>query len=227
MSTLLFVAAAVVCMNCPAMLRSRLKELRKARGWSQEAPARRANTTNQEIGKLEKGDRRTTLDWANRLGDALGLPPEDAIGAGIDRDLMRAVVKAVVELVDSKAYIFEPDELAEITVLLYTKMRDPAEQERAAKLPEAADALCAFAPGRRPSAARFPTYIRPQPCRSYPVFLRGDLVAVHDKPVRLPQPARHRNPISAAPSPGAFGNGRPANWHPAGRPASAGTPTAS
>jgi phage repressor protein C with HTH and peptisase S24 domain len=48
-----------------------IRELRKARGLTMDALARRANTTASQINKLEKGERRLTDEWMHRLAEAL------------------------------------------------------------------------------------------------------------------------------------------------------------
>lgn len=52
-----------------------LKVLREAAGLSQAALAGRVNTTQSQIDRLEKGERRLTVDWMTRLGGALGVEP--------------------------------------------------------------------------------------------------------------------------------------------------------
>lgn len=61
---------------------NRIRELREERGWSLEQLAERCNTTNQQISRLERGQRELTLRWMQRVASALGvsvvqvLPPE-------------------------------------------------------------------------------------------------------------------------------------------------------
>lgn len=52
-----------------------LRSLREAAGLSQAALADRINTTQSQIDRLEKGERRMTIDWMARLGSALGVDP--------------------------------------------------------------------------------------------------------------------------------------------------------
>lgn len=59
--------------------KNRIAELREARGWSQENLAQAANTTNQQIGRLEAGERKLTVDWINRLAPALGVQPYELL----------------------------------------------------------------------------------------------------------------------------------------------------
>lgn len=60
-------------------MKNRIRELRKARGLTLEEVARRANTTNQQVHRLETGQRRLTADWMERLGQALGVRAADLL----------------------------------------------------------------------------------------------------------------------------------------------------
>ena len=52
-------------------MENRIKLLRRQRDWSQEKLARRVGTSNQMISLLERGRRRMTMDWLERLAKAL------------------------------------------------------------------------------------------------------------------------------------------------------------
>lgn len=54
---------------------NRIKELREARGLSLKDVARGAETTFQQIFKLETGSRRLTDEWMRRLAPVLGVHP--------------------------------------------------------------------------------------------------------------------------------------------------------
>lgn len=54
---------------------NRIRELREARGLTQEQIAEAADTTFQQISRLEKGKRRLTDDWMRRLAPVLGVAP--------------------------------------------------------------------------------------------------------------------------------------------------------
>lgn len=56
---------------------NRIKEYRKSRGWSQDDLARRAGTSNQMISMLERGKRGLTLQWMERIANALECPVTD------------------------------------------------------------------------------------------------------------------------------------------------------
>jgi len=63
-------------------MENRIKELRKAQGLTLKELADRVGTSNQQISHLEKGRRRLTLDWIERLAVALDCHPSDLLGGG-------------------------------------------------------------------------------------------------------------------------------------------------
>jgi transcriptional regulator with XRE-family HTH domain len=60
---------------------SRLQKLRKGRGLSLAKAAGLADTSPQQIERLEKGQRRLTEDWARRLARAYGVAPQDVLAS--------------------------------------------------------------------------------------------------------------------------------------------------
>lgn len=54
---------------------NRIQALREARGWSRPALAQRANTSPQQIERLEKGARRLSDVWLNRLAPLFDMEP--------------------------------------------------------------------------------------------------------------------------------------------------------
>jgi transcriptional regulator with XRE-family HTH domain len=58
-------------------LPNRIRAFRERAGLSMQALAERAGTSAPQINKLEKGDRKLTVDWMIRLGRALGADPKD------------------------------------------------------------------------------------------------------------------------------------------------------
>jgi SOS-response transcriptional repressor LexA len=52
---------------------NRIKELRKKRGWSQDVLGSMIGTSNQQIGYLERGERRLSDPWISKLADAFGI----------------------------------------------------------------------------------------------------------------------------------------------------------
>ncbi len=62
-------------------MENRIRELRRGRGFTLQNLAERADTTNQQISRLERGERRLTTGWMERLAGALGCSPAALIGA--------------------------------------------------------------------------------------------------------------------------------------------------
>lgn len=56
---------------------NRIKELRELAGLSQEALAEKANTSAQQISRLEKSERKLNEDWMRRLAPHLGVRPHE------------------------------------------------------------------------------------------------------------------------------------------------------
>jgi len=60
---------------------NRIRELRRAKGWTATQLADRVGTSNVQISRLETGDRKLTVDWMERLADVLGCRPADIMEA--------------------------------------------------------------------------------------------------------------------------------------------------
>ena len=62
------------------VMHNNLLQARLARGLSQQELADRAETSGQQISRLEKSERRLTLDWVRRLSRALGCTDAEILG---------------------------------------------------------------------------------------------------------------------------------------------------
>lgn len=88
-------------------MKNRLREIRLAKDLTLEEVAQKAGTSNQQILRLEKGQRRLTTDWIQRLSKALGVPPSEIVPALEDKllakinDLEAQEREIVSDLVDS------------------------------------------------------------------------------------------------------------------------------
>ena len=67
-----------------------LRKIREARGLSQPALAKLARTSQQQIDRLEKGQRHLTLRWARRLAPILGVEPHE-LGPGDEYEVARVL----------------------------------------------------------------------------------------------------------------------------------------
>lgn len=61
------------------MTKNRIQELREAKGWSQAELATAAGTTGQQIGRLEAGKRKLTIEWMQMLAPVLGVNTTDLL----------------------------------------------------------------------------------------------------------------------------------------------------
>lgn len=66
-------------MQYPVMSSNRIKDWRLKRGWSMQQLAEAAATTRSQIDKLERGERRLTVDWMQRIAGPLGCAPADLL----------------------------------------------------------------------------------------------------------------------------------------------------
>lgn len=74
----------VHCGHNDGMLGNNIAQIRKAAGMSQTALAEAIGTTLNNLGKLERGDRRLNQDWINKIAVALGVEPGAVIGQQAD-----------------------------------------------------------------------------------------------------------------------------------------------
>lgn len=61
--------------------KNKIREIREARGLSQEDLAQALNTFNQQISHLELGKRRLTWEWMMRIAGVLECHPTDLVAA--------------------------------------------------------------------------------------------------------------------------------------------------
>lgn len=60
-------------------MQNKLRVLRLAKGLTLEQLAEAAGTSHQQVLRLEKGERRLTVDWMVRLAQPLGVEPKDLL----------------------------------------------------------------------------------------------------------------------------------------------------
>lgn len=58
------------------MMKNHIRTLREQAGMTMQSLADRVGTTAPQINKLEKGERRLTIDWIHRIAQGLGVTPQ-------------------------------------------------------------------------------------------------------------------------------------------------------
>ena len=58
---------------------NKLREIRKAKKMALKDVAESANTSVQQVQRLERGERRLTVDWVKRLAQAMGVDPAEIV----------------------------------------------------------------------------------------------------------------------------------------------------
>lgn len=92
------------------MQSNRIREWRQKRGWSLQQLAEVSDTTRAQIDKLERGERRLTVDWMVRLAKPLECLPADLLpalvpGAPVERDRLIPVRSAARGGVDQEMFL--------------------------------------------------------------------------------------------------------------------------
>jgi len=90
----LFIAAYAKSLDYGDM-ENRIRELRKERGLTLKRLADLVGTSNQQISHLEKGRRRLTVEWMERIATALECHPSELLvgGASVRNDRERAMIE--------------------------------------------------------------------------------------------------------------------------------------
>lgn len=108
---------------------SALRILRERAGLSQKELGRRANTSQQQIDKLEKSERKMTVDWIRRLAEALDCHPIELLGP---KYTLSPAERAFLRLLDRLA----PDDQEQLLRIGMTftpeQPKPPDEEPRAA-----------------------------------------------------------------------------------------------
>ena len=98
-----------------AKIELKIQDLREDRGWTQEQLAAIVGTTGPQINRLEKGQRKLTVEWLLRLCAAfdvsadkiVNIPMPKKIVSTSDPAMLGAVVGWLIEACDK--YKFKPD----------------------------------------------------------------------------------------------------------------------
>lgn len=106
---------------------NRIREMRKKRGLTLERLAERVGTNNQQISRLETGQRRLTVEWLTRLATALDclredLLPEEETPAPdprpLNRQLLRRMGVALASHLEKEGMALNHLRFLEVTVAL-------------------------------------------------------------------------------------------------------------
>jgi len=90
-------------MDKKAALGTRIKALRKQRGWSQERLAERAGISTQYVSNIERGKENPTLDLLLGLAEALRVSAAELFDfqtEGLDRRALQTEIRKVIETSD-------------------------------------------------------------------------------------------------------------------------------
>lgn len=140
-------------------MQNRIAELRESKGLSQRQLGELANTTGVQIGYLERGARRLTIDWMRRIADALGCDPADLLpgsqamptdaGRGrpapLDEVLMRAAIVGTLSALADARIVLPPEDVARIVLAAYRTYAAPGRAPDS--LPDAIAAIIASVTG--------------------------------------------------------------------------------
>lgn len=87
---------------------NRIAEVRKAKGLTIKKLAELVGTSSQQISHLEKGHRRLTVEWMERIAEALNCHPSDLLSGGtrIENDRERAMLELFRGLSDEQQEAF-------------------------------------------------------------------------------------------------------------------------
>lgn len=84
---------------------NRVRELRLAAGMKQRQLAERVGVSVQELSKLERGERRLTFAWMERLGSALGVTPAAVADARFEQAPQAHALAQFVDDIDELAWL--------------------------------------------------------------------------------------------------------------------------
>ena len=86
---------------------NRIRDLREQRGWSLQKLGDAADTSAQQVSRLEKGERQLDFDWISRISSALGVRPWELFPDGMLPADMRGLLVKVSVLNDEQRKVVE------------------------------------------------------------------------------------------------------------------------
>lgn len=104
---------------------NRIKELRIAKGLSQDALAELANTSQPQIDRLEKGQRNLTQTWMTRIAKALGVRPAELLpeSRGITPDQLDEIARALKDAMAEEGVTLREAQQTELIAAFLRKLR--------------------------------------------------------------------------------------------------------
>jgi transcriptional regulator with XRE-family HTH domain len=78
-------------------MKNRLREIREEKGLTLEEVAELVETSNQQIFRLEMGQRKLTLEWLSRLSAALGVSPLEIVPDLAEKAKKESIEVSVLE----------------------------------------------------------------------------------------------------------------------------------
>ncbi|WP_413373944.1 helix-turn-helix domain-containing protein [Paenibacillus taichungensis] len=97
-------------MNLPESVGNRIRELRKAKGWTQEQLAEAAGLHYSYIGGVERGDRNISLETLEKIINGFQVPAEEIFKFNEESEYKRALDEHIT-LISGKS----SDEIASLT----------------------------------------------------------------------------------------------------------------
>jgi len=97
-------------MNLPELVGNRIRELRKAKGWTQEQLAETASLHYSYIGGVDRGDRNISLETLEKIITAFQVPAMELFRFEDESDHRKAIDEHMV-LISSRS----PKEITAIT----------------------------------------------------------------------------------------------------------------
>ncbi|HBU83666.1 MULTISPECIES: helix-turn-helix domain-containing protein [Paenibacillus] len=97
-------------MNLPESVGNRIRELRKAKGWTQEQLAEAAGLHYSYIGGVERGDRNISLETLEKIINGFQVPAEEIFKFQEESEYKRALDEHIT-LISGKS----SDEIASLT----------------------------------------------------------------------------------------------------------------
>ncbi|WP_063565797.1 helix-turn-helix transcriptional regulator [Paenibacillus sp. O199] len=97
-------------MNLPESVGNRMRELRKAKGWTQEQLAEAAGLHYSYIGGVERGDRNISLETLEKIINGFQVPAEEIFKFNEESEYKRALDEHIT-LISGKS----ADEIASLT----------------------------------------------------------------------------------------------------------------